>query len=61
MKKALNDYDRGLIDGLGLAIEGVDMAIKEHSLTPASSHNLKEFKGCLERARNIYRKKDSQC
>lgn len=57
IKKQLKDYDRGLIAGLGLAIEGVDMAISEHQLTPANSHNLVEFKCCLERARDIYKKK----
>lgn len=57
IRNRLKDYDRGLIAGLGLAIEGVDMAIKEHSLTPDNSHNLIEFKGCLERARDIYKKK----
>lgn len=54
-KKPLRDYDRGLIAGLGLAIEGIDIAINQHDLNGASGRNLKEFKGCLERARQIYK------
>lgn len=50
-------YDKGLIAGIDLAIEGINIAILTHELTNNAIQNFREFQRILESTKKKYAEK----